>query len=278
MIVSSTNYQDARVLIWGKTYPELSSKYLETVCTGGVFEDGTPARLYPISLRYLEGEEQFSKYQWITVRLKRNPQDGRPESYKVDRFAPITVGEKIPSTPDEWGKRADVMFKDSSWIFDSVEDLQKAERETGRSLGVVEPKEILKVTMRPRPDSDAASFAEKLERLKRENEAMRSQVSLFEDAIPEEMRNLEFVTERVQIEWRCNGSECKGHKMQVLDWEAGEMLRRVGSEKTLQRVQEVCDLSKYALKFFLGNLAQHPTSFMIGGIWYPQKNNTPRLF
>ena len=209
MIVSSTNYQDARVLIWGKTYPELSSKYLETVCTGGVFEDGTPARLYPISLRYLEGEEQFSKYQWITVRLKRNPQDGRPESYKVDRVAPIIVGEKIPSTADEWGKRADVMFKDSSWIFDSVEDLQKAERETGRSLGVVEPKEILKVTMRPRPDSDAASFAEKLERLKRENEAARSQLKLFEDAIPEEMRKLEFVTERVQIEWLCHGSEVR---------------------------------------------------------------------
>lgn len=278
MIISSTNYQDVRVLIWGKTYPELSSKYLETVCTGGVFEDGAPVRLYPISLRYLEGEEEFVKYQWITVRLKRNPQDGRPESYKVDRVAPIILGEKIPTTPDEWGKRADLMFKDSSWLFDSVEDLQKAERETGRSLGVVEPKEILKVTVHHRPNTDAESFAEKLERLKQKNEAARNQLTLFEDSIPPAMRNLEFVKDRVLIEWRCHGKECNGHKMQVLDWEAAELLRRAGREKALQRIEDVCDLSKHSLKFFLGNLAQHPTSFMIGGIWYPLKNKTPRLF
>jgi hypothetical protein len=29
-----------RILIWGKTYPDLSSKYLETVCTAGVTELG----------------------------------------------------------------------------------------------------------------------------------------------------------------------------------------------------------------------------------------------
>ena len=37
-------YQNMRVLIWGKTYPELSNKYTETVCTGGVLEDGRPIR------------------------------------------------------------------------------------------------------------------------------------------------------------------------------------------------------------------------------------------
>jgi hypothetical protein len=30
---------------WGKTYPELSKKYLETVCTADVLESGKPARL-----------------------------------------------------------------------------------------------------------------------------------------------------------------------------------------------------------------------------------------
>ena len=32
------------VLIWGKTYPELSSRYVETVCTGALREDRTPVR------------------------------------------------------------------------------------------------------------------------------------------------------------------------------------------------------------------------------------------
>jgi len=31
-----------RVLIWGKTYPELSKRYTETVCTPGVREDEDP--------------------------------------------------------------------------------------------------------------------------------------------------------------------------------------------------------------------------------------------
>lgn len=278
MILKSTDYQEARIIIWGKTYPELSSKYLETVCTGGVFEDGSPARLYPIPLRYLDGNEKFKKYQWVTLRIKQNTEDRRPESYKVDRHAPIILGEEVPPTSDEWGKRSEILFRDKSWQFDSVEDLLKAERATRRSLGVVEPKEIVKVSVVPRPASDAASFAEKLERLKRQNEADRNQLNLFEEAIPPEMRQLEFVQERVQVEWRCHGQECNGHRMQVLDWESAEILRREGQEKALQRLNEVCNLSDFALKFFLGNLAQHPTAFTIVGMWYPKKSKTPRLF
>ena len=37
--------EEKKILIWGKTYPELSTKDLETVCTGGVTEDGRPIRL-----------------------------------------------------------------------------------------------------------------------------------------------------------------------------------------------------------------------------------------
>lgn len=36
-----------RVLIWTKTYPELSTRYIETVCTAGVLEDGSPVRPVP---------------------------------------------------------------------------------------------------------------------------------------------------------------------------------------------------------------------------------------
>jgi hypothetical protein len=52
-------YKPTKVLIFGKTYPELSTKYVETVCTGGLLESGQPIRLYPVPLRYLEGENQL---------------------------------------------------------------------------------------------------------------------------------------------------------------------------------------------------------------------------
>src|ERR1019366_7373148 len=67
-------YTEHRILIWGKTYPELSKKYIETVCTAGVLESGKPVRLYPITYRYLN-DEQFKLYQWITAGIQKNPND-----------------------------------------------------------------------------------------------------------------------------------------------------------------------------------------------------------
>ncbi len=54
-----------RILITVKTYPTLSRKYGETVCTAGVREDGSWIRLYPVPFRRLQETEQYSKYDWI---------------------------------------------------------------------------------------------------------------------------------------------------------------------------------------------------------------------
>ena len=40
-----------RILVTVKTYPTLSRKYGETVCTAGVREDGTWVRMYPVPFR-----------------------------------------------------------------------------------------------------------------------------------------------------------------------------------------------------------------------------------
>ena len=42
-----------RVLIAVKTYPTLSEKYDELVCTAGFLEDGTWIRIYPVSYTHL---------------------------------------------------------------------------------------------------------------------------------------------------------------------------------------------------------------------------------
>ena len=54
-----------RVLITVKTYPTLSRKYGETVCTAGVREDGTWVRIYPVPFRRLNEEQQYKKYDWL---------------------------------------------------------------------------------------------------------------------------------------------------------------------------------------------------------------------
>lgn len=70
-----------KVLITVKTYPTLSSKYKELVCTAGFREDGTWVRIYPIPFREKSYDQQYRKYDWIEVDLVKNQKDFRPESY-----------------------------------------------------------------------------------------------------------------------------------------------------------------------------------------------------
>ena len=50
-----------RILITVKTYPTLSRKYGETVCTAGLREDGSWVRMYPVPFRRLDEAEQDPK-------------------------------------------------------------------------------------------------------------------------------------------------------------------------------------------------------------------------
>jgi len=236
-------YTEYKILIWGKTYPELSKKYIETVCTAGVLESGKPVRLYPITYRYLD-DEQFTLYQWITAGLLKNPNDTRPESYKIDCDS-ITVGEKLPGTKDEWGKRGEFMFKDKGWQFETVDDLVAAQKTHRTSIGIVEPRKITKVEATDRSEDDKLSFEQKFEDLKKTIEAQRAQIQMFEDAIPPEMKKLEFLKSRVVVSWLCKAKDCTGHRMQVLDWGLCELQRREGSEAALKRMQELCKLDIY---------------------------------
>lgn len=71
-----------RLLILVKTYPTLSTKYGETVCTAAMRDDGSWVRLYPVPFRRLGETEQYRKYDWLECRIVRNTQDRRPESYR----------------------------------------------------------------------------------------------------------------------------------------------------------------------------------------------------
>jgi len=86
-----------KVLITVKTYPAISTKYEELVCTAGFTEDGKWVRIYPVQFRKKPYNEQYSKYEWIEVDLIRNKNDFRPETYRpITHNTPINVLSKIP--------------------------------------------------------------------------------------------------------------------------------------------------------------------------------------
>lgn len=264
-------YQRHRILIWGKTTPVLSNKHIETVCTGGVLESGEYVRLYPIPYRLLSDDKQFKKYQWIEAEIRRSAKDTRPESREV-RAGSIVCLDEYYAMPKGLSQRCHYMMKDDRYALGSVEELIARQRVTGQSLGHVAVRKVIEVCCKAEKDDAIDKMRKKLEGIRE----MRKQGALeFDDTIREEAKyNLEFVNAKLKIyghslmvKWMCNGPECRSHDMKMLDWEATAAMQRMGPEAAAEHVHKVLDIAGKHLRFFLGNLKGHPSSFVIGGTW-----------
>src|SRR5450755_3066496 len=99
-----------RVLITVKTYPTLSRKYGETVCTAGVREDGTWVRMYPVPFRRLDEPQQYSKYDWLECELTRNTSDPRPETFRPSNPDQLAAVDHI-GTEQDWAERRRLLLK-----------------------------------------------------------------------------------------------------------------------------------------------------------------------
>lgn len=131
------------ILIVVKTYPEISNKYTETVCTAGIIADTKKfVRLYPIRFRYLEGDQQFAKFQWIKADIRKALSDPRPESHHISPDS-IELGDIMP-VGKNWDERYSWIINDHN-VFSSVEALREAQKSDGTSLGIVKPKKVERV-------------------------------------------------------------------------------------------------------------------------------------
>lgn len=256
-------YETLRVLIWGKTYPELSTNHTETVCTGGVLEDGTPIRLYPVPLRYLGTAQQYQLYDWIEVPAERNPKDPRPESYRVRSDDLRCVGHIASNPRDGWRERRDLIFRKPDWQFGAVEALQAAQQATGRSMGIVTPGRIEDVRLAPRPASARVEYERKWAEVVSQSDLFRT-----------EYRELEFLPYDIKLLWRCAdgcaGCASRPHDMKALDWGLLELARKTSWEKARDRLAELSDQRQHDFRLFMGNFRLHPTTFGIIGMWYPK--------
>jgi len=109
-----------RVLITVKTYPTISSKYDELVCTAGFREDGTWIRIYLISFRKKSYNEQYRKYDWIELDLVKNEGDFRPESYRpYSHDTEIKIVGHI-DTARNWADRKKNRFRKNIFQFGRV--------------------------------------------------------------------------------------------------------------------------------------------------------------
>lgn len=169
-----------RILITVKTYPTLSTKYGETVCTAGVREDGTWVRIYPVPFHRLNEKEQYKKFDWIECDLKRSTKDKRPESsHPTDLKQFVPVGHL--DTANQWRERRRILLK-KNVVFTDMEALIAAAKANEMSLATFKPQQVLDFVWKEEEEREWDSA--KLENMR----AMAAQGDLFDETWRETFR------------------------------------------------------------------------------------------
>lgn len=262
-----------KVLITVKTYPTISSKYDELVCTAGFREDGTWVRIYPVPFRKKAYTEQYKKYDWIELDLVKNKSDFRPESYRPSTLdTEINVVGHI-DTQKNWLKRKKVCL---GKIYYNLSELiaEAKDKNIGTSLAVFKPTEILDF------------YAESVEReWNSKQKAALAQQNLFETKF-EVVKKIPY-----KFKFRFKDNQGKESNMMIEDWETGQLFwnclaRHEGNEqKAIEDVRKKYfdDFAKTKdLHFFLGTTQKnHYVShnpFMIIGSFHPKIEVQTSLF
>lgn len=252
--------ENKRVLVTVKAYPQPSKAYRETVCVAGVTDEGKWIRLFPITFRNLAEGAKFKTYAWITVQAWKTPHDPRPESYHIEPDS-ITV-ESIVAPDKSWTNRWNIL---RPLVNPSLEALKTQQKQDKTSLGLIKPREILELVIEPADEPEWSSAdSEKLLRQ-----------GLFEtEEQGRPLRLLEKIPFRFAYRFLCDDPACKGHNLSIISWEVMESFRRWQTkyrEDWQRKFREKYwdDMLQRDLHFYLGNMASHPTSWLIIGLYYP---------
>jgi hypothetical protein len=256
-----------RVLITVKTYPVPAWKGIEVSCTAGITDKREWIRLFPVPYRYLGGEQQFEKYEWIMANVARATDDRRPESYRLN--ADTIEVQEIVSPADNWRARRDLL---KPLIRPSMCGIQRQRDESGSpTLGLFKPTKIKRLLIEPtdRPDWSEQELAK------------LRQTVLFQTA-PAKM--LEKLPYDFRYEFDCSDPNCTGHRMLCTDWEMGESYRRwrrqYGDdwEQKFRLRYESEMIGKNDTHFYVGTVHQHPDAWIIVGLFYPPRPLMGDLF
>lgn len=266
-----------KVLITVKTYPSISTKYEETVCTAGMKENGEWIRIYPVPFRKLPYAQQYPKYQWIEMDLVKNTSDFRPESYRprdVDAADLISFGDKL-DTQNKWAKRKEIVLQN---VYCDLTKLIEEAKTDGQhtSLAVFKPTKIKDFIV----EKSARDWNAK-------QKATLQQGNLFEDKSDFE------VVKKLPYKFSYVFEDCNGRESTLMneDWEVGALywncLRRHNGDEDAAcadvKKKYWNDFAKTKdLHFFLGttklNQLRAPSPFVIIGTFHPPIELQQSLF
>lgn len=257
-----------RILVTVKTYPTLSRKYGETVCTAGVREDGTWVRMYPVPFRRMDEEQQYKKYDWLQCRVVRSSTDPRPETYRPVDERELVAVDHI-GTDNNWRERRRLLLQ-TARVYDRLDELIAGAKANEISLAVFRPTRVTGfIWEQEERDWDP-------QRLRQMRETT-NQHDLFADNSWREtfrvVRKLPY-----SFSYRFEDAVGKASELQILDWEAGALywkcLKMTGGDeaKALAKVKQKYfeEFLKKDLHFYLGTTQQFhlrgPNPWVIIGV------------
>ncbi|MGH7655718.1 MAG: hypothetical protein ACREN6_13750 [Gemmatimonadaceae bacterium] len=239
-----------RVLITVKTYPTLSRKYGETVCTAGVRADGSWVRIYPVPFHRLDEAEQYKKFDWVECDLIRNTSDPRPETYRPKDMRAMQPVAHL-GTSDEWRERRELLTGKAR-VFTRLAEVIDGAKSNRMSLAVFKPTKILGFKCE---EEEREWDVDKVEQMR----AKTSQMEIFaEDTWRQTFKLIRKLP--YSFSYRFADADGTSSELQVLDWEIGALywncLASVdGDEKAAigrVRAKYLDEFCTKDLHFFLG--------------------------
>lgn len=271
-----------KVFIVVKTYPTLSKKYDELVCTAGILDNGHWVRIYPLPFRKLDYESRYKKYQWIELSLVKNTSDPRPESYSVIDPDAIELGQEIDTGKDRmWKARKSILFEKNP-IYSNLTELIKKANSNKLSLAIFKPTNITNFVIEKVDDKWNSECLEHLKERSR-------QFSLFdiqqEDEVQKEFSRVDKLPYKFSYKFLDDAG--RESTLMIEDWEIGMLYWNClkssnnDEESALKKVKD-----KYFNEFltkdiylFLGTTRQYhgwaSNPFVIIGVFHPPIDTSP---
>lgn len=244
-----------RILVTVKTYPTLSRKYGETVCTAGVREDGTWVRLYPVPFRRLDDTEQYRKFDWLECDVVKRTDDIRPESFRPADVNQLTAVRHVDTSNNWWERRRIIL--QTAKVYTQLQPLIDGAKANTLSLAVFKPARIIDFIWEEEDrDWDQSKVDEMRDRSLQgvlfEEDAWRQTFKLI-NKLP------------YSFSYKFEDADGKISTLQVLDWEAGQLywncLKQSNNDEpvALAKIKEKYfgEFLKKDLHFFLGTQQQY---------------------
>jgi hypothetical protein len=250
------------ILVTAKGYPNISINYklAEVCCVAGITAEGEWTRIWPVLFRELPYEGRPGKYDIIRLRVKKH-RDFRRESFIPDNLSFERVGHL--DTKRKWAER-------KKWVLPyasaSMCEIQREADEKKRSLGMFKPREVYDLTF----EDVTGDWSPK-------QVAAIKQYNLFGKG----KTPLEKIPMAFKYRYICADAACPGHTQTIIDWEICALYRRLRYEfrDDVEAIKngikkkfltELCGPTKDTY-FFVGDMHQHPGSFLVLGVFWPPK-------